>query len=87
MTGLILKRASIGSNQEDYDVVAHDKVVGRIFLAAHSPRHRLEVDLSLRRARRPKPDARLRTDTRGRDAGFRQELAPRDVRPKRIGGR
>jgi hypothetical protein len=28
MTGLILKRASIGSNQEDYDVVADDKVVG-----------------------------------------------------------
>jgi hypothetical protein len=38
MGRLILKRASIGSNQEDYDVVADDKVVGRIFLAAHSPR-------------------------------------------------
>jgi hypothetical protein len=38
VTQLILKRASVGSNQEDYDVLADDKVVGRIFLAARSPR-------------------------------------------------
>jgi hypothetical protein len=36
MTTLILKRASTGS--EDYDVLSDEKVVGRIFLAAHSPR-------------------------------------------------
>ena len=35
---LILKRAAIGNNVEDYDVLADDKVVGRIFLAAHWPR-------------------------------------------------
>jgi len=33
---LILRRASLGS--EDYDVLCDEKVVGRIFLAAHSPR-------------------------------------------------
>jgi hypothetical protein len=38
VTQLILKRAPIGGNVEDYDVLADDKVVGRIFLAAHSPR-------------------------------------------------
>ena len=32
MTGsLILKRAPIGDNQDDYDVLENDKVVGRIF--------------------------------------------------------
>jgi hypothetical protein len=36
MTTLILKRASTGS--EDYDMLSDEKVVGRIFLAAHSPR-------------------------------------------------
>jgi hypothetical protein len=40
MTQLILKRGSIGSNQEDYDVLADGAVVGRIFLAAQSPRGR-----------------------------------------------
>jgi hypothetical protein len=38
MTGLILKRAPIANNVEDHDVLADGKVVGRIFLAAHSPR-------------------------------------------------
>jgi hypothetical protein len=33
MTGLIFKRAPIGDNVEDYDVLADGAVVGRIFLA------------------------------------------------------
>ena len=31
MTGLIFKRAPIGDNVEDYDVLADGAVVGRIF--------------------------------------------------------
>jgi hypothetical protein len=33
MTQLILKRAPIGSNSEDYDVLEDGVVIGRIFLA------------------------------------------------------
>jgi hypothetical protein len=36
MTGLIFKRAPIGDNVEDYDVLADGAVVGRIFLATES---------------------------------------------------
>ena len=34
---LILKRAPIGPNQEDYDVLAEGAVVGRIFLPPAAP--------------------------------------------------
>lgn len=34
---LILKRAPIGQNQEDYDVLADGALVGRIFLSAAAP--------------------------------------------------
>ena len=37
---LNLKRAPIGSNQEDYDVLAAGAVVGRIFLSAAAPESR-----------------------------------------------
>jgi len=34
---LILKRAPIGDNQEDYDVLENGKVVGRIFTVPTAP--------------------------------------------------
>jgi hypothetical protein len=37
---LILKRAPIGWNQDDYDVVENGVIVGRIFLDAVGPRGR-----------------------------------------------
>jgi hypothetical protein len=37
---LILKRAPIGQNQEDYDVLAGGAVVGRIFLSPAAPEGR-----------------------------------------------
>jgi len=37
---LILKRAPIGDNQEDYDVLVADVVVGRIFLVPTGPEGR-----------------------------------------------
>ena len=37
---LILKRAPIGSNQEDYDVLEAGVIVGRIFLSRAAPEHR-----------------------------------------------
>jgi hypothetical protein len=36
-TPLILKRAPIGDNQEDYDVLEDGVVVGRIFLVPNAP--------------------------------------------------
>ena len=41
MTGLILKRAPIGWNQDDYDVVEGGVVVGRIFKVPIAPHDRL----------------------------------------------
>jgi hypothetical protein len=42
MPSLILKRAPIGWNQDDFDVVENDKIVGRIFfLDAVGPHGRL----------------------------------------------
>ena len=40
MTGLILKRAPIGWNQDDYDVVEHGVIVGRIFKVPIAPKDR-----------------------------------------------
>jgi hypothetical protein len=37
MSPLILKRAPIGWNQDDYDVLENGKAVGRIFLATAAP--------------------------------------------------
>ena len=40
MTALILKRAPIGSNQDDYDVLEDGVVVSRIFLSSGAPQDR-----------------------------------------------
>ena len=40
MTPLILKRAPIGDNQDDYDVLENGVVVGRIFRVPVAPQDR-----------------------------------------------
>ena len=40
MSPLILKRAPIGWNQDDYDVVEDNVIVGRIFLSPAAPEDR-----------------------------------------------
>jgi hypothetical protein len=40
---LVLKRAPIGDNQEDYDVLEDGIIVGRIFLVPNGPRTALDV--------------------------------------------
>ena len=40
MTPLILKRAPIGDNKDDYDVLENGKVVGRIFMVPTAPQGR-----------------------------------------------
>jgi hypothetical protein len=40
MTELALKRAPIGSNSEDYDVLEDGVVIGRIFLSPGAPEDR-----------------------------------------------
>jgi hypothetical protein len=37
MTPLILKRAPIGDNQDDYDVLENGVILGRIFLSPVAP--------------------------------------------------
>ena len=77
---LVLKRASTSRpsgewNDDDYDVLAVDVVVGRIMKAAAAP-----VDapwlwtLAFRAPRGPHADARLRGDARGGDGSVRDEL-------------
>jgi hypothetical protein len=40
MSLLILKNAPIGDNEDDYDVLADGKVVGRIFVSQAAPQDR-----------------------------------------------
>ena len=40
MTQLILKRAPIGDNQDDYDVLENGVIVGRIFVTPAAPQDR-----------------------------------------------
>lgn len=67
MARLMLKRAPIGDNQEDYDVLEDGVTVGRIFLSPVAPQDR--------------PYAARRT-ARGRYASVRPELAQTDVRSR-----
>jgi hypothetical protein len=80
MAQLILKRAPIGDNQDDYDVLEDGVVVGRIFKMLVAPENRTWMWASghngdLRRA------AWLRADARGRDGGVREVLARRLKEP------
>ena len=50
-SGLILKRAPIVANVEDYDVLCGGDVVGRIFLSQAAPQDRpMDVNAGLRAA-------------------------------------
>jgi hypothetical protein len=75
MSPLILKRAPIGPNQEDYSVLEDGVIVGRIFL--------MPIGLKGRpwmwaiRERGAHSGARLRADARGRDGGVRARSFPR----------
>jgi hypothetical protein len=72
---LILKRAPVGDNPDDYSVLENGTVVGRIFKVpgrAIGP----PLDVGERPPRRPPPRSpRLRADARSRDGSVRQELA------------
>jgi hypothetical protein len=64
MGKLVLKRASVSRpsgqwKDDDYDVLADGKVVGRIFKSAKSPIGAPDVDIALRLPRGPHADARL----------------------------
>jgi hypothetical protein len=75
--GLILKRAPIGWNQDDFDVVEDGVIVGRIFKVPIAPAEcPLDVDERTQRPHTPR-GTRLLADARGRDDGVRQELAER----------
>jgi hypothetical protein len=71
---LIPKRAPIGDNQDDYDVLENGVVVGRIFKVPVAPQDRPWMWTSghngeIRRG------AWIRADARSRDVGVRRELA------------
>jgi hypothetical protein len=77
---LILKRAPIGWDQDDCEVLENGVIVGRIFfLAAVSPEGRHWMGRAAKRPHTPR-GARLRADARGRDGGLRQELAAGESR-------
>jgi hypothetical protein len=84
VSDLLLRQVSAGragaEGADDYDVIGADGlVIGRIFKATTAPAGTLAVDARIRPARGPYADTRPRADTRGRDAGVRQELASGDV--------
>jgi hypothetical protein len=80
---LLLKRAALSRpsgqwNDDDFDVLADGKVVGRIYRAHAAPVGSPWMwTLALRLSRGPHTDARLRSNARGRDGGVREELAER----------
>jgi hypothetical protein len=81
MSTLILKRASANRrsgqwSDNDYDVLADGVVVGRIMKTAAKPADASWLwTLAYGQPEDRTPDARLRTDPRGRDGRVRQELA------------
>jgi hypothetical protein len=60
MTGLILKRARIGWNQDDYDVLEDGMIMGRIFKVPIAPQDQPWMWAS---------GAWIRADARSRDGG------------------
>src|SRR5262245_13668355 len=76
MTSLILKRAPIGDNEEDYDVLENGIVVGRIFKVPVAPEGRPWMWASGAQCRQhPAPGARLCCHARGGDGGVREIVA------------
>jgi hypothetical protein len=74
-TPLILKRAPVGDNPEDYSVLEDGVVVGRIFTVPTAPPGRPWMWAGGHSAATVKRAARLRGDTRGCDGGVREVLA------------
>jgi hypothetical protein len=74
---LILKRAPIGWNQDDFDVVEDGVIVGRIFfLDAVGPQGRPRMWASGHNGETPR-GVRLWSDARGCHGDVREELATR----------
>jgi hypothetical protein len=75
-TTLILKRAPVGNNQDDYSVLEEGVVVGRIFKAQVAPEGRPWMWASGHSADSVKRAAHgYEATARGCDGGVRQELA------------
>jgi hypothetical protein len=78
---LSLKRASASRSSgqwsdDDYDVLANGKVVGRIFKVKRRARRKpVDVDLGLRLSPGPRGEPWVRDNARGRHGCVRQELA------------
>ena len=75
MTDLLLRRVPESrpgaDGQDDYDIISADgMIIGRIFKATRFPNDALAVVAGLRSPQRPLTNARLRADTRDRDAGI-----------------
>jgi hypothetical protein len=76
MSPLILKRAPIGDNQDDYDVLENGVIVGRIFTVPTAPQGRPWMWASGHAAGHGRTrTTRLRADPQGCDGGVREELA------------
>jgi hypothetical protein len=71
MSSLILKRAPVGDNPEDYAVLENGVVVGRIFKVPVAPPDRPWMWASGHSAATIKRSPRLRAHARGRDGGVR----------------
>jgi hypothetical protein len=76
MSSLILKRAPIGPNLEDFNVLEDGVVVGRIFVIRCTAGPTMDVGERAQR-RLPPRRARLRADARGCDGGVRAIMAAR----------
>jgi hypothetical protein len=74
MTGLILKHAPIGWNQDDFDVIEDGVIVGRIFMSPSAPQ---DWQWMGERPQRRDPQRGARADARGCDGGVPQILAAR----------
>jgi hypothetical protein len=73
MSSVILKRAPIDDNLEDYSVIEDGTVIGRIFFL-DAVGHLLDPGQRPQR-RLPPRGVRLRADARGGVGGVREELA------------
>jgi hypothetical protein len=73
----ILKRAPMGWNQDNYDVLEDGVIVGRIFKVPIAPQDRPWMWASGHNGHVRRAAHGLRADAGGRDGGVRQELAAR----------
>jgi hypothetical protein len=75
MTGLILKRAPIGWNQDDYDVLEDGVIVGRIFKVPIAPHDRTwDVGERPQRPNTPRPHGYEPMHEAAMAASWRQKI-------------